>query len=111
MVPTILAVSNADGVTPVVVYADPVTHRLLVSGTTSASAIAALLTTTTYVTTAGQTAFTLPEVALFIFAVVIGGQPQTPTADYTYDDNLTVTLTLSGGVPAGLNAYITCLHA
>lgn len=29
-VPTLLAVSNADGVTPVAVYADPTTHRLLV---------------------------------------------------------------------------------
>lgn len=28
---TLLAVSNVDGVTPVVLYADPVTHRLLVS--------------------------------------------------------------------------------
>lgn len=30
-VPTLMAVSNADGVTPVVLYADPITHRLLVS--------------------------------------------------------------------------------
>lgn len=30
-VPTLLAVSNADGVTPVVLWADPTTHRLLVS--------------------------------------------------------------------------------
>ena len=30
-VTTILALSNADGVTPVAVYADPTTHRLLVS--------------------------------------------------------------------------------
>lgn len=29
-VPTLLGVSNADGATPVAVYADPVTHRLLV---------------------------------------------------------------------------------
>ncbi len=29
-VPTLLAVSSLDGVTPVVVYADPITHRLLV---------------------------------------------------------------------------------
>lgn len=29
-IPTLLGTSNADGVTPVVVYADPVTHRLLV---------------------------------------------------------------------------------
>lgn len=30
-VPTLLAVSNADGVTPVTLYADPTTHRLLTS--------------------------------------------------------------------------------
>lgn len=30
-VPTLLAVSNVDNVTPVTLYADPVTHRLLVS--------------------------------------------------------------------------------
>lgn len=30
-VPTLLAVSNVDGVTPVVLYADPTTHRLLTS--------------------------------------------------------------------------------
>jgi hypothetical protein len=30
-IPTLIAVSNVDGVTPVVLYADPVTHRLLVS--------------------------------------------------------------------------------
>lgn len=29
-VPTLLAVSSADGVTPIAVYADPITHRLLV---------------------------------------------------------------------------------
>lgn len=31
-VPTLIAVSNGDGVTPVPLWADPVTHRLLVSG-------------------------------------------------------------------------------
>lgn len=30
-IPTLLAVSNADGSTPVTLYADPTTHRLLVS--------------------------------------------------------------------------------
>lgn len=29
-VPTLLGVSNADGTTPVIIYADPTTHRLLV---------------------------------------------------------------------------------
>lgn len=28
---TLIAVSNVDGITPVVLYADPTTHRLLVS--------------------------------------------------------------------------------
>lgn len=32
---TLIAVSNADGVTPVTLYADPVTHRLLVSNSGS----------------------------------------------------------------------------
>lgn len=31
-VPTLLAASSSDGVTPTLVYADPTTHRLLVSG-------------------------------------------------------------------------------
>lgn len=34
---TLLAVSSSDGVTPVVVYADPVTHRLLTQATASAT--------------------------------------------------------------------------
>jgi hypothetical protein len=36
MVTTLLAVSNADGSTPVTLYADPTTHRLLVSATSGA---------------------------------------------------------------------------
>lgn len=35
-VTTLVAVSNADGTTPVTLYADPTTHRLLVSATTGA---------------------------------------------------------------------------
>jgi len=34
-VTTLIAVSNADGITPVVLWADPTTHRLLVSSTSS----------------------------------------------------------------------------
>ena len=36
-VPTLIAVSNADGSTPVTLYADPTTHRLLVSSTAVAT--------------------------------------------------------------------------
>lgn len=32
-IPTLLGVSSADGVTPVIVYANPTTHRLLVDAT------------------------------------------------------------------------------
>lgn len=43
-VPALLGTSSADGVTPVTVYADPVTHRLLVS-TSVSSGVAAPNTT------------------------------------------------------------------
>lgn len=36
-IPTLLGVSNADGTTPVTIYADPTTHRLLVSFTGAGS--------------------------------------------------------------------------
>ena len=36
-VPTLLGVSNADGTTPVTIYVDPTTHRMLVSGATTAN--------------------------------------------------------------------------
>lgn len=36
-VPTLIAVSNADGTTPITLYADPTTHRLLVSSTLTPS--------------------------------------------------------------------------
>lgn len=34
-IPTLLGVSNADGTTPVTIYVDPTTHRMLVSATGS----------------------------------------------------------------------------
>lgn len=48
-VPTLLGVSSADGETPVVVYADPDTHRLLVSA--DGSSTATVNTTNATVTT------------------------------------------------------------
>src|SRR5262245_25908565 len=38
-VPTLLAVSSVDGVTPVVVYANPTTHRLLVESAAGAGTV------------------------------------------------------------------------
>jgi hypothetical protein len=37
-IPTLIGVSNVDGVTPVLVYVDPVTHRVLVDAITTSSA-------------------------------------------------------------------------
>ena len=49
-VTTLLGVSNADGTTPVVLYADPTTHRLLVSYpyTEVDSEVATRVTSTSY---------------------------------------------------------------
>lgn len=44
---TLLAVSNADSTTPVTLYADPVTHRLLVTGASGGSGITIGTTTIT----------------------------------------------------------------
>lgn len=109
LVPTLIAVSNADGVTPVLLYADPVTHRLLISSSISGAGIAAMMQTDLFTTTASQTLLTISETALFIFAVVVNGQILTLTADYTFNGTTGITLVTS--VPAGLNAHITYLHA
>lgn len=39
-VPALLATSSADGVTPITVYADPTTHRLLVANAVSSGTAA-----------------------------------------------------------------------
>jgi hypothetical protein len=49
---TLLAVSNSDGATPVVVYADPTTHRLLVDASVSLSASTSATGVDTYRNTA-----------------------------------------------------------
>ena len=48
-VPTLLAVSSADGSTPVRVYADPDTHRLLVQLAAGSSGAGAPATTPVYI--------------------------------------------------------------
>lgn len=63
---TLLGVSNADGTTPVAIYADPTTHRLLVSGsnrityTAATAGTYAVLTTDSYIKCASATTLTLP---------------------------------------------------
>ncbi len=84
-VPTLLGTSNADGATPVTIYADPVTHRLLTSATTGG--------TGTYYTVSGtidgnNATFTFAANAASDYILFLNRQQQVLTTDYT---------TVSGG--------------
>lgn len=59
---TLIAVSNADGSTPVVLWADPTTHRLLVqsTGSTPQAMFAPFGSTTSVTTGDGVVAVTIP---------------------------------------------------
>ena len=107
-VSTLLGVSNADGVTPVVLWADPTTHRLLVS---ASSAITIGATVTSGVN----------GLPLYVAAGVLA-QPSDPGADriWFWDDSagtmewltvgsgLTITGTTitSSGVPGGSDTHV-----
>lgn len=79
-VTTLLGVSNVDGVTPVVVWADPVTHRLLVDSTGGSSTNFA----DNEVVSGSGTSWTLVHTptasSQHIFA---NGQRLIPTVDYS----------------------------
>lgn len=75
---TLIAVSNVDGVTPVTLYADPTTHRLLVSSSPP----------TTYTETPGglvngsNTVYTTANAITTVFGIWINGMYIHP-AEYT----------------------------
>ena len=74
---TLLAVSNVDGTTPVTLYADPITHRLLVSSSTNVE-------TPTEIVNGVNTTFTVTNEPKFIIAdgiVRFSGFGYTYTAD------------------------------
>lgn len=98
-VPTLLGASSVDG-TPVTVYADPTTHRLLVD----VAGIAAVIQTDTFTSTNGQTTFipSLTVAATIYFSV--NGAIQTPSTDYSLIGGQYV---LNSGIPAGCNV-IAC---
>lgn len=96
-VTTLLGVSNVDGATPIVVYADPTTHRLLVDlGGGSTSFV------DNEVVSGSNTTFTLANTPIAGSVHVYGnGQRLTPGAgnDYTIS-SATITI-LSGSYSAG----------
>ena len=100
-IPVLLGVSSTDGVTPVMPYVDPTTHRLYVTSATSGAAIASHIQVDQYTATTNQTAFTATETPITTLYVVVNGQFQTPGGGYDYSITGT-TLTLNVGVPAGL---------
>jgi len=102
-VPTLLAVSSVDGSTPVVVYADPVTHRLL----TDTAAGSGTVTSVSVVTANGfagsvATATTTPAITLSTTITGIlkgnGTAISAATAGTDYQAPITLTTTGSSGV-------------
>ena len=98
-VPALLATSNVDGVTPVKVYADPTTHRLL----TDVAAIANLLQTDIYTSTNLQTTFTPTKTPAYTIYLSINGAIQTPSTDYSLTGGNYV---LTNPIPAGNSVVV-----
>ena len=77
-VTSLIAVSNVDGITPVVLWADPVTHRLLVSGSGGSGVNIEIPSGTVDGSNLTFTVTKEPKV------VVIDGMARRSTKGYTY---------------------------
>lgn len=92
-VPALLGVSSADGKTPIPIWVDPVTHRVLVDAGATFNATTAVFTATN-----NQTVFNVSNVTpITSLLLAVNGLVQTPTTDYTVSGS---TATLTAGVPA-----------
>ena len=97
-VPVLLATSSTDGKTPVLVWADPITHRLLVSASSSA-------TTTVYTETpsglinGSNTSYTTVNTINNIFGFWINGE-YIDSSQFTVSTN---TITFGTALPASLS--------
>lgn len=120
-VPTLLASSNVDGTSPVTLYADPITHRLLVSGTlgtvTSVSVVTANGVSGSVATSTSTPAITLTLGAITPTSVTTGAfsagyTAQTSTyailaSDYTVNcTSGTFTVTLPTAVGRAGQIYV-----
>lgn len=88
---TLIAVSNVDGTTPVTLYADPTTHRLLVSLSSTAGVT---VTTPTGTVNGSNVSFTVTAEPLW---VVADGATYFAGVGYTYS-SLTVTMDLAPSI-------------
>lgn len=101
---TLMAVSSSDGKTPVVLWADPNTHRLLTSGT--GGSITVFTETPTGAIDGVNVTYTTLHAITSIFSFAINGQYLHPqdiaagTGDYTFTGS---TITFLSALPAGLS--------
>lgn len=105
-VPTLLAVSNADGSTPVTLYADPTTHRLLVSMNSETTATGTASTTDATVTTLITVALSVNTVYQ-VRATVAGNETSDADRLGTY---MGVTAYRAGG-GAVIQGFTTSFHS
>lgn len=106
-VTTILGTSSTDAITPIPVYADPTTHRLLVDIAASAAQIAAHFQVDQFTSTNNQTQFLASQTIVLSLLMVVNGQAQAPTFDYTIVGN---TYTLGAGIPSGLQVLLIYIY-
>lgn len=103
-VPTLIGVSSADGVTPVTVYVDPVTHRMLVQAATGSSLATLSDVTITSVATGdmlyynGTVWVNLPIGTSNQVLTVIGGIPSWHTPSAGSGTVTTVSVATANGV-------------
>ncbi len=100
-VPTLLAVSNADGTTPVAVYADPTTHRLLTNASGGGTVTSVSVTTANGVSGTVATATTTPAISITLGAI-------TPTSvNGLTITSSTGTLTITNGKTLSISNTLT----
>lgn len=80
-VTTLLGVSSTDGVTPTVIYVNPITHRALVDNSGSTSVI--YNDTISGTINGSNTIFTVPNTITYPIALFLAGMPYQATIDYT----------------------------
>lgn len=106
----LLAVSSADGKTPVLVWADPVTHRLLTTSTGGGTMTKYNVSGTI---NSSNVTFTIPVSVTSDFILVLVNQFQMLGIDYTYVAGVsTTTITMTVAPDAslsglGFQAYVT----
>lgn len=102
--PTLMGTSSADGKTPVVLWADPNTHRLLTSA--GGASITVYTETPSGLINGSNTTYTTLHTITSIFSFAINGQYLHPqdiaagTGDYTFTGS---TITFLTALPAALS--------